>query len=474
MRQWLDELGIQYGPAFTGLAAACTAEGAVDTVLAEVALPRSIRSQQDAYGVHPALLDACFQSVAAHPDAQRAANGGLLLPLGVRRLRAYSSTRNAHYCYTRMTRADATGVEADLDVFDEHGTVLLTVRGLQLGTGVSETGDRDRLLGERLLTIEWQQRDLPEAGAAAPGAWLLVSTSPTADVVASKLTDALKLLGAKCTTMTWPQKADHRANAERLSRQLAAGDSTGVVVLTGPKNGNPDDLCGYRGRDYVRAPGAHRPRAAGNPGRTASLVCRDQECPERLWPPTDPTWSRAGCADLIRVIGTEHPHLRATQIDLDEATDAEQLARQLLGGSEEDETAWRNGQWYTARLYPTPLRPEERRTTVVNHERDGMRLQIRTPGDLESMELAAYERIPPGPGEIEVAVSASSINFADVLVAFGRYPSFEGHLPQTRHRLRRCGDRGRTRRHRLTRSVTTSAAYPPTAAGARSSPATRG
>ena len=99
-------------------------------------------------------------------------------------------------------------------------------------------------------------------------------------------------------------------------------------------------------------------------------------------------------------------------------------------GSEEDETAWRNGEWYTARLRPTPLRPEERQTTVADHERDGMRLQIRTPGDLESMELVACDRVPPGPGQIEVAVSASSINFADVLVAFGRYPAFEGRLPQ--------------------------------------------
>ena len=46
------------------------------------------------------------------------------------------------------------------------------------------------------------------------------------------------------------------------------------------------------------------------------------------------------------------------------------------------------------------------------------------------MELVAFDRVPPGPGQIEVAVSASSINFADVLVAFGRYPSFEGRLPQ--------------------------------------------
>ena len=136
----------------------------------------------------------------------------------------------------------------------------------------------------------------------------------------------------------------------------------------------------------------------------------------------DANLEQAGLRGLIRVIGTEHPHLRATQIDVDEHTDAEQLARQLLSGSEEDETAWRNGEWYTARLCPTPLRPEERQTTVVDHERDGMRLQIRTPGDLEPMELVAFDRVPPGPGQIEVAVSASSINFADVLIAFGRLP----------------------------------------------------
>ena len=138
LRQRFDERGVQFGPAFTGLAAVHTGEGAAGTVLAEVGLPAPIRSQQAAYGVHPALLDACFQSVAAHPEVQALGDGGLLLPLGVRRLRAYGAARNARYCYTRVTTADAAGVEADLDVLDEHGTVLLTVQGLRMGTGVSE------------------------------------------------------------------------------------------------------------------------------------------------------------------------------------------------------------------------------------------------------------------------------------------------------------------------------------------------
>ena len=124
LRQWFDERGIQYGPAFAGLAAAHTGDGTDGTVLAEVELPDPIRSQQTAYGVHPALLDACFQSVAAHPRISDVSNGGLLLPLGVRRLRSYGPLQNARYCLSRVTEANRTGMEADLDVFDENGTVV--------------------------------------------------------------------------------------------------------------------------------------------------------------------------------------------------------------------------------------------------------------------------------------------------------------------------------------------------------------
>lgn len=131
----LDQRGVQYGPAFTGLEAAYTGEQATDTVLVEVALPREIRSQQDAYGVHPALLDACFQSVAAHPDVHALGEDVLAFPLGIRRLRAYGDVRGARYCYTRVAKADRSGVESDLDVLDEHGVVLLTVRGCDWAPG---------------------------------------------------------------------------------------------------------------------------------------------------------------------------------------------------------------------------------------------------------------------------------------------------------------------------------------------------
>lgn len=428
VRARMDRRGVQYGPAFAGLGVVHTGKEAPGTVLAEVALPRQIRSQQALYGVHPALLDACFQSVEAHPDVRALGDGALGLVLGIRRLRAYGAARNAHYCYTRVTKADTSGVEADIDVLDEHGAVLLTVQGLRVGTSASESGNKDRVLAERLLTVEWRQRELPEPDRTDAGSWLLLCTSATADVAASSLADALKIHGMQCTTMSWPRHADHSSTVGQLGNHLRTGGFAAVVILTGPDNGESEEQCALLGRDYVQ----HLARIARElvdvPGEPPRLYVVTRNA-QTVVSNDVPDLAQAGLRGLVRVIGMEHPHLGASLIDVDETTDAEQLARQLLADSDEDETAWRNGAWYTARLCPTPLLAEERKTAVANHESDGMRLQIRTPGDLESLELVACDRVPPGPGEIEVAVSASSINFADVLVAFGRYPAFEGRLP---------------------------------------------
>ena len=152
---------------------------------------------------------------------------------------------------------------------------------------------------------------------------------------------------------------------------------------------------------------------------------------QTVLPDEVPNLAQGGLRGLMRVIGMEQPRMRPTQIDVDDATDVGLVARRAA-------LQLRRGRDGVARrpvlrrpAQRDPLQAEERHTTVVRPERDGMRLQIRTPGDLQSAELVAYERIPPGPGQIEVAVSASNLNFADVLVAYGRYPSFEGGCPSS-------------------------------------------
>ena len=422
VRAWFDGRGVQFGPAFTALTAVNAAEVTGDTVLAEIGLPSVIRNQQSVYDVHPALLDACFQSVAAHPGVQSSGTGGLLLPLGVRRLRSHGPANKARYCLTRIVSLDGSGVEADIQMIDENGAVLLTVDGLAMGTGSSEV---DRVLNERLMAVEWRKQVLPALTTHVnPGTWLLVNTSDSTDLLASELTDALKLGDADVSTMSWPQYGDHEFNADRLRTFVAENTFGNVVIVAAPRNGCPPEQLGHRGADHVR----HLVRIAREVAEAAEpprlyVVTRSAQT---VLPGERPNLEQAGLRGLLRVIGAEHPQLQPTQIDVDEDTLGKFVAQQMLLGSEEDETAFRADQWYTAHLYPSPLRPEERHTTVVDHAREGMRLEIRTPGDLQTLELTAFERVAPGPGQIEVAVTASSLNFADVLVAMGRYPSFAG------------------------------------------------
>ncbi len=428
VRQWFDSRGVQFGPAFAALSAV-NAGAESDTLLAEIGLPSVIRNNQSAYAVHPALLDACFQSVAAHPGVQNSGSGGLLLPLSVRRIRTYGPVNKARYCLTQVVSLDGAGVEADIRMLDDNGAVLLTAEGLRMGSGRS---DGDGLLSERLMAVEWRKQPMPELPVHLnAGTWLLINTSDSPDLLVSELADALKLNDAAVTPMSWSQHADHAANVERLRTFFAEGGFGNVVVVAAPINSLAPEQVPARGADHVRhlvkitrelADAGSHVHAAEPP--RLYVVSRDAAS---VLPGDQPNLEHGGLRGLVRVIGAEHPQLTPTLVDVDEGTAGKLVAHQMLLGGPQDETAFRNDEWYTAHLYPSPLRPEERCTTVVDNSREGMRLDIRTPGDLQTLELAAHRRVAPSPGQIEVAVTASSLNFADVLVAMGRYPSYAGN-----------------------------------------------
>lgn len=424
LRQSFAERGVEYGPAFAGLVSTRTAEGKSRSVVAEVALPGAVRAEQGSYGVHPALLDACFQTVLAHPAVKEAAHGSLL-PLGVARLRRHGPARGARYCHLRLVAATASSVDVDLDLLDSDGTVLLAVQGLRMGLG--RGGGPDELMAERLLTVDWARRTLPPVPERPVGAWLLIDTAE-ADPLASTLADTLKSLGAQTDFLSWPRQAEHRPNAERLGAAVRGG-LEGVVIVCPPPAGEPDDRGLLDGREQVR----HvvrmirdLPEMSATPPRLYVITRRAQI----VRPGDAPNLVQGGLRGLLRVVGAENPQLRTTQIDLEADADVERAAHELLCGSAEDETAWRGGQWHTARLRCTPLGADERRVTTVNHETEGMRVAVRHPGDLQTLEFVAVDRRTPGPGEVEVAIDASSVNFAEVLAALGRYPDLEGEPHQ--------------------------------------------
>ncbi|OOK66802.1 mycocerosic acid synthase domain protein [Mycobacterium kansasii] len=244
-----------------------------------------------------------------------------------------------------------------------------------------------------------------------------------------------------------------------------------MVILTAPDNGDRDEKSAVRGVECVRhlvRITRELPEIMGEAPRL-HVVTRNAQT---VLAADSPNLEQAGLRGLLRVVGAEHPHLHTTHIDVDEHTQAEHIARQLLSGSEEDETAWRNDEWHTARLSPAPLLPEERKTTVVNHESAGMRLQIRTPGDLQTMEFVAFDRVTPGPAKSKSPspppASTSPMFWSPSVDTTPRTAGCRSWEPISRAWSPPSGPTSRR-----TRWVITSAACHPTAAGRLSSPATR-
>ncbi len=137
----------------------------------------------------------------------------------------------------------------------------------------------------------------------------------------------------------------------------------------------------------------------------------------------DPT--QAQVWGLARALAHEHPELRCSCADLDpEASTGEvaELLREIAADSAETQVAWRGGERRVARLVrlPRPGAPSPRPATY--------RLAATTPGAFESLTLQAAGRRAPGPGEVEIAVEATGLNFKDVLNVLGLYPGDPGPL----------------------------------------------
>jgi NADPH:quinone reductase-like Zn-dependent oxidoreductase len=59
------------------------------------------------------------------------------------------------------------------------------------------------------------------------------------------------------------------------------------------------------------------------------------------------------------------------------------------------------------------------------------RIVVAKPGGLDNLKLMAGEKTPPGRGEIQVEVKASSLNFHDYLVVKGMIPTPDGRIPMS-------------------------------------------
>ena len=136
--------------------------------------------------------------------------------------------------------------------------------------------------------------------------------------------------------------------------------------------------------------------------------------------------SQSSLWGMGKVIALEHPELSCTRIDLD-ANDsleaqASSLWSEVWSGDREDQVALRQEGRYVARLVDSSqlgIAETQSRTSLPEQP---YRLELQEPGLLDSLQWVSSPRQAPGPGEVEIEVKASGLNFLDIVAALDLVP----------------------------------------------------
>lgn len=123
------QCGLEYGPQFQAVRSLRAGEG---QSLGEVRIADHLSEQAADYLLHPALLDACLQTLAAALKLDDV--NSALLPVGIDQARVYLAGES-HVCSrARITASAKSGksITADIDILTGDGRSVASVEGLRI------------------------------------------------------------------------------------------------------------------------------------------------------------------------------------------------------------------------------------------------------------------------------------------------------------------------------------------------------
>jgi acyl transferase domain-containing protein/acyl carrier protein len=352
--------------------------------LAQIQLPESMASRGAKYWVHPALLDACFQTIAAAlPDPkERALETGIYLPIKIESVQLYKPVDTRVWSHAVLRQAENNALNGDARIFDASGQIVAEVTGIRyeqvsreafLESGASRQGAPDNWLYE----ISWQPK-LHLVSAAVRkrgqsndrGCWLILADQRGVGAGVAKLfedrgdislivhpstSDAPQAHNQYSVDPSHPEAFDRILGEIRRERHAPL---RGIIHLWSLDAAAPEELTSSaleQAQTLSCASVLHLTQALSRCGFEQSprlwLVTRGAQAvgtdPGPLSVAQTPIWG------FGRVITWERPDLNCVQVDLDPSSnvnDTPLLFEEICLPEEEDQIAFRDGVRYVARL----------------------------------------------------------------------------------------------------------------------------
>ena len=199
------EKGMNFGPSFRAISELHHGPG---DSLAKIEPPAMTHTDASKYWLHPAVLDACFQSIA--PLLARESDS-LYLPVSLARFNALRAPAATLTLWAHATRRDVQTTPAnstatpsfDIHVFDSSRSIAeitnLEMRKAPRNALASSARFSSAHLADALYEIRWEPTPFASSAAAAaknPGPWLLLADHSG---VAQRTAEHLLTIGITCT-----------------------------------------------------------------------------------------------------------------------------------------------------------------------------------------------------------------------------------------------------------------------------------
>ena len=350
----LRRTGLHHGHAFAALTRIVRKPGGSSE--AEIVLPDEAAPHRS-YRIHPVMLDAALQCMAAALPAESLTGSveATYLPVSVENIRVFGDVGRRARCHAELANldGDGAGILGRVILMDDAGTPTAELTGIYLQRVQPTTVPLP--LTQKIFDTTWVDTSIPisaEPPTPPEGSWLVLTDGAETEAIAE---DFIIRFGS-------PTRRMIRADLSRESEVLEAFAKTaadpelppiGVIVFAGQSSfdGSDSDDAPARARDLVWAISATvRALVGGWHGKSPRLwlVARDGLAVNG-GEPGDP--AIGALKGLVRVLAYEHPDLRTTLVDLDTADDALAPLITELGLTRNDDViAWREKHRYVERL----------------------------------------------------------------------------------------------------------------------------
>lgn len=388
--------GLNYGPAFQGVR---TLHQDEDEALAELVLPERCRAGARPHEIHPAFWDAALQTALGLFDGEDA-----MVPASVRRVRVLGDLAEPLLSgWAHAVLRDERHV--DYVVFDSERRPVLAIEGLSLAplavSGATVGAE------ERSFRLEFTEQE-NTAADPQPGTWALHAGAGGEDRAGE--------LRAALARQEVPVAADRPAGTDD-DTVTHPEDPDGVVFLAPSADAGLD--AQRRGltelTELVRA-------CVGRPAPPRLVIVTADAQSVAASDAPDP--GAALYWGFGRVLRREHPELRPQLLDVATADAgwAGQVAAELCGAGDDDQVALRGARRFAGRLVRGSADRDPADKAAWRRPEREFRLTPDRPGLWEGLAFRPLVRRKPAAGEVEVAVTASALNFLDVMKTMGTYP----------------------------------------------------